>query len=74
MANLQGTGGGSGSLSATPDSYLAVTTFNTSTPLVDLNNNDDPTVNPLMPGGTGVGTGNIHINTTAGAQEVWIYA
>ena len=74
LANLRGTGGGSGSLSATPDSYLAVTTFNTSTPLVDLNNNGDPTVNPLMPGGTGVGTGNIHINTTAGAQEVWIYA
>ena len=73
-ANLQGTGGGSGSISGTPHSYLAVTTFGNSTPLSNLNGNGDPIVNPLMPGGTGDGAGNIHIDKSSGNQSVWIYA
>lgn len=60
---------GFSALSATPHSYLAVTTFNGSSPDLTIPN---PLTGQTNDGSDGIG--NIHVNTTAGSPEVWIYA
>lgn len=61
-ADLQ-TGTPTSSMDYAHDSDLVVSTFS----------NDGPDLVPIYGGGT-YGRGNIHINKTVGAQEVWIYA
>ena len=61
-ADLQ-TGTPTSSMAYAHDSDLVITTFNETT----------PDITPTY-GGATYGRGNIHINKTAGAQEVWIYA
>ena len=60
---------GFSAVAATPHSYLAITTFNESSPDLTIPN---PLTGQTNDGSDGIG--NIHVNTTAGSPEVWIYA